>query len=144
VLQQLLDGVQPPLALVPMTTDGDAARVWLTEHLDAGIEGVVAKRLDHAYSPGKRAWSKIRGRVSAEAVVGEVLGPIGSGVALVLGRRRPPAGGWPHQHHPARCAGRARGAAAAGRSVAPLAVDARAVQVRRCRPGGISTAAAGL
>jgi hypothetical protein len=33
-----------------------AAQVWLSAHLEAGIEGVVAKRLDHAYSPGKRAW----------------------------------------------------------------------------------------
>jgi ATP-dependent DNA ligase len=86
VLQQLLEGVRPPLALVPMTTDGDAARVWLTEHLDAGIEGVVAKRLDHAYLPRRRAWSKIRGRTSAEAIVGGVLGPISAPVALVLGR----------------------------------------------------------
>jgi hypothetical protein len=68
-----------------MTTDGQAARVWLTEHLEAGVEGVVAKRLDHAYSP-KRAWRKVRTRTSAEAVVGGVLGPIAAPVALVLGR----------------------------------------------------------
>jgi ATP-dependent DNA ligase len=86
VLEQLLDDARPPLAIVPMTTDGEAARVWLTEHLAAGVEGVVAKRLDHAYLPGRRAWSKIRGHASVEAVVGGVLGPIAAPVALVLGR----------------------------------------------------------
>jgi ATP-dependent DNA ligase len=87
VLERLLDGARPPLAIVPMTTDGAAAHVWLNAHLEEGIEGVVAKRLDHAYSPAKRAWSKVRGRYTAEAVVGGVLGPISAPVALVVGRR---------------------------------------------------------
>jgi hypothetical protein len=87
VLERLFDGARPPLAIVPMTTNGAAAQVWLSDHLEAGIEGVVAKRLDHAYSPGKRAWSKVRGRRTAEAVVGGVLGPISGPVALVVGRR---------------------------------------------------------
>jgi ATP-dependent DNA ligase len=88
VLQRLLDGVGPPLALVPMTTDGAAARAWLTEHLDAGIEGVVAKRLDQPYRP-RSSWRKVRVRTSAEAVVGGVLGPITAPVALVLGHPDP-------------------------------------------------------
>src|ERR1700754_2611507 len=85
LLLQLRADVRPPLGVVPMTTDSQAARVWLTEHLEAGVEGVVAKRLDHAYSP-KRAWRKVRARTSAEAVVGGVLGPMTAPVALVLGR----------------------------------------------------------
>lgn len=87
VLQQLLDGARPPLAVVPMTTDGTAARAWLTGHLTAGIEGVVAKRLDHGYLPTRRAWRKVKARTSAEAVVGGVLGPLQTPVSLVLGRR---------------------------------------------------------
>ncbi|MHA6631836.1 ATP-dependent DNA ligase [Pseudonocardia sichuanensis] len=86
VLEQLLDGVRPPLAVMPMTTDGAAARAWLTEHLEAGIEGVVAKRLNQSYLP-THAWRKVRTRSSAEAIVGGVLGPISAPVALVLGRR---------------------------------------------------------
>jgi ATP-dependent DNA ligase len=39
-----------------MTTDPDAAQAWLTEHPDAGIEGVVAKRTDHAYLPERHRW----------------------------------------------------------------------------------------
>lgn len=85
VLQRLLDGVAPPLALVPMTTDATAARVWLTGHLDAGIEGVVAKRLSQPYRP-RSTWRKVRGYASTEAVVGGVLGPVSAPVALVLGR----------------------------------------------------------
>ncbi|WP_425566922.1 hypothetical protein [Pseudonocardia yunnanensis] len=87
LLLQLLDDAAPPLAVVPMTTDGQAARAWLTGHLDAGIEGVVAKRLDHGYLPARRAWRKVKTRTSAEAVVGGVLGPLTTPVALVLGRR---------------------------------------------------------
>jgi ATP-dependent DNA ligase len=33
VLEQLLDGARSPLAIVPMTTDGAAAQVWLSDHL---------------------------------------------------------------------------------------------------------------
>ncbi|GAA3061893.1 ATP-dependent DNA ligase [Pseudonocardia yunnanensis] len=87
LLLQLLDDAVPPLAVAPMTTDGHAARAWLTGHLDAGIEGVVAKRLDHGYLPSRRAWRKIKIRTSAEAVVGGALGPLNTPVALVLGRR---------------------------------------------------------
>jgi ATP-dependent DNA ligase len=86
LLLQLLEDAAPPLAVVPMTTDGEAARAWLTGHLDAGIEGVVAKRLDHGYLPARRAWRKVKTRTSAEAVVGGVLGPLTTPVALVLGR----------------------------------------------------------
>jgi ATP-dependent DNA ligase len=85
VLQRLLDGVALPLALVPMTTDATAARVWLTGHLDAGIEGVVAKRLNQPYRP-RSTWRKVRAYTSTEAIVGGVLGPISAPVALVLGR----------------------------------------------------------
>jgi ATP-dependent DNA ligase len=86
LLLQLLDDAAPPLAVVPMTTDAEAAHAWLTGHLDAGIEGVVAKRLDHGYLPQRRAWRKVKTRTSTEAVVGGVLGPLSTPVALVLGR----------------------------------------------------------
>jgi hypothetical protein len=37
----LLAGVAPPLALMPMTTSEAGAQTWLTDHGLAGIEGVV-------------------------------------------------------------------------------------------------------
>jgi ATP-dependent DNA ligase len=55
-LVDLLGDAPLPLAVVPMTTDPEAAQAWLTEHTDAGIEGVVAKRTDHAYLPHRHVW----------------------------------------------------------------------------------------
>jgi ATP-dependent DNA ligase len=52
---------------MPATTDPAVARAWLTHHSAAGIEGVVAKRLDQPYRAGGRTWRKIRTRHTAEA-----------------------------------------------------------------------------
>jgi ATP-dependent DNA ligase len=85
-LLDLLAGASPPLATIPMTTDATAARVWLSDHLTAGVEGVVAKRLDHAYLPHLRSWKKVRARSAVDAVVVAVVGPPAAPAALVLGR----------------------------------------------------------
>jgi ATP-dependent DNA ligase len=71
---------------MPATTDPAVARAWLTNHSAAGIEGVVAKRLDQPYRPGGRTWRKIRTRHTTEAVVGGVLGSIDRPEALIVGR----------------------------------------------------------
>lgn len=52
----------------------------------AGVEGVVAKRLAHGYRPKGRTWSKIRTPMTAEAIVGGVLGSLEHPEALILGR----------------------------------------------------------
>jgi ATP dependent DNA ligase domain len=44
------------LTLMPMTTDAAAAQLWMVDHCAAGIEGVVAERLNQAYRPGDRTW----------------------------------------------------------------------------------------
>jgi ATP-dependent DNA ligase len=44
----------------------EAAHAWLMEHTDAGIERVVAKRLDQAYRPGMALWSKVKTQLNAE------------------------------------------------------------------------------
>jgi ATP-dependent DNA ligase len=87
LLEDLL-GRQLPhgLVLMPATTDPAVARAWLTQHSAAGIEGVVAKRRDQPYRAGGRTWRKIRTRLTAEAVVGGVLGSIARPEALILGR----------------------------------------------------------
>jgi ATP-dependent DNA ligase len=61
--------------LTPVTTDLTVARSWMLGHGATGIEGVVAKRLNQPYRPGVRAWHKLRTRLTAEAVVGGVIGP---------------------------------------------------------------------
>jgi len=51
-----------------------------------GIEGVVAKRVDQPYRPGVRGWQKLRSRLTAEAVVGGVIGRVAAPQVLLLGR----------------------------------------------------------
>jgi ATP-dependent DNA ligase len=89
-LEKLL-GRQLPrgLVLVPMSTDPAVARIWLHSHSDAGIEGVVAKRLDLPYRSKSGTWQKVRTRRTAEAIVGGVLGTLSQPDALVLGRPDP-------------------------------------------------------
>jgi ATP-dependent DNA ligase len=75
--------------LTPSTTDPAVAHSWLRNHgsvSSAGIEGVVAKRLDQPYRPGVRGWQKLRSRLTAEAVVGGVIGPLDAPRVLLLGR----------------------------------------------------------
>ena len=87
-LEKLLDRHLPDrVTLMPMTTDLVAAQVWMVDHCAAGIEGVVAKRLDHPYRPGGRTWRKVRTRTTAEAVVGGVLGPVVQPDVLIVGCR---------------------------------------------------------
>jgi ATP-dependent DNA ligase len=85
-LEDLL-GRQVPhgLVLMPASSDPAVAQLWLINHSAAGIEGVVAKRCSHSYRPGKTTWHKVRTRVTAEAVVGGVLGSIKHPEALVVG-----------------------------------------------------------
>lgn len=73
------------LVLVPMATEAAVARGWLRNHSPAGIEGVVAKRINQTYRSGKTGWQKIRCRNTAEAIVGGVIGSVAAPEALVLG-----------------------------------------------------------
>jgi ATP-dependent DNA ligase len=79
-------GLPDGLVLTPATTDAAVARSWMLGHAHTGIEGVVAKRLDQPYRPGRRVWQKLRTRVTAEAVVGGVTGRVEAPQDLVLGR----------------------------------------------------------
>jgi ATP-dependent DNA ligase len=86
LLEDLLGRQLPQeLVLMPMSTDPRVAQGWLREHSDAGVEGVVAKRMDQSYRAGGRTWRKLRTRLSAEAVVGGVLGPLSAPHALIVG-----------------------------------------------------------
>lgn len=86
-LEELL-GAWLPHGLVLMPTSGEATvgRLWMRQHTDSGVEGVVAKRVDQTYRAGARAWRKVKTRLTAEAVVGGVLGTLAEPDALVVGR----------------------------------------------------------
>ena len=75
--------------LTPTTTDPAVAHTWLAGHTTSGIEGVVAKRVDQPYRSGVRGWQKLRTRLTAEAVIAGVLGPLHTPRVLLLGRPDP-------------------------------------------------------
>ncbi len=54
-LERALAGARPPIHLTPATTDRATAADWFRRFEGAGLDGVVAKRLDAPYQPGKRA-----------------------------------------------------------------------------------------
>ncbi len=81
--ERLLEVVAEPVQLTPMTTDPAEAEPWLEDR-----EGVIAKRQDAPYEPGKRVgMSKIKRIRTIDAVVmgwrpGKEEGTVGS---LILG-----------------------------------------------------------
>ena len=68
-LEELLETVEPPLYLTPVTRDRAVALDWLERFEGAGLDGVVAKREDAVYQPGKRAMIKVKHVRTADCVV---------------------------------------------------------------------------
>lgn len=68
-MEELLASIVPPVYLTPATTDLKTAREWFEQFEGAGLDGVVAKRLDGAYQPGLRAMAKIKHLRTADCVV---------------------------------------------------------------------------
>jgi ATP-dependent DNA ligase len=68
-LEAALRGVNAPIHLTPATTDRAMAADWFDRFEGAGLDGVVAKRLDGTYQPGKRAMLKIKHQRTADCVV---------------------------------------------------------------------------
>jgi len=78
---QRLPDLHPCLQLILQTSDPDLATEWLGDlH---GLEGVVAKRADGRYKPGRRESIKVKRRRTADCVVVGVAGDE-SAPALVL------------------------------------------------------------
>jgi ATP-dependent DNA ligase len=68
-LERLLGQVKPPVYLTPVTREREVAVDWLARFEGAGLDGVVAKRADAPYQPGKRAMFKIKHSRTADCVV---------------------------------------------------------------------------
>ncbi|MBC7106573.1 MAG: ATP-dependent DNA ligase [Firmicutes bacterium] len=89
----LLASVRPgPHLAVPEGAGGEEGEAYFAAAVKAGLEGVVAKRLDGPYLPGRRSplWRKIRAVKGADAVIcgfepGSGGRPLGS---LILGAYR--------------------------------------------------------
>ncbi|WP_312866378.1 ATP-dependent DNA ligase [Streptomyces boluensis] len=90
LLLDVLADVGPPLQPVPATNDPALAMRWYEAFQVQNIEGVVAKRAEGAYRPG-RSWHKLRHSetVDAEAVgyTGNATHPRTAVVRLPDGRR---------------------------------------------------------
>ena len=68
-LDAVLGGARPPIHRSPSTLDRATAADWFDRFEGAGLDGVVAKRLDGVYQPGKRAMLKIKHQRTADCVV---------------------------------------------------------------------------
>jgi ATP-dependent DNA ligase len=68
-LETVLASVEPPVHLTPATRDQAMAADWFDRFEGAGLDGVVAKRGDAPYQPGKRAMLKIKHQRTADCVV---------------------------------------------------------------------------
>jgi ATP-dependent DNA ligase len=68
-LEDAFAHVAPPVHLTPATGDRALAADWFDRFEGAGLDGVVAKRLDAPYQPGKRAMLKIKHQRTADCVV---------------------------------------------------------------------------
>ena len=68
-LEALLANAGPPIYLTPATTDRQLAGRWFERFEGAGLDGVVAKRLDEPYRPGQRVMLKVKHQRTADCVV---------------------------------------------------------------------------
>jgi ATP-dependent DNA ligase len=88
LLEQALADAAPPVHVTPITRDETVARAWFERFEGAGLDGLIAKRAELAYEPGKRVMTKIKHVRTADCVVAgyrvhkTVPGAIGS---LLLG-----------------------------------------------------------
>jgi ATP-dependent DNA ligase len=68
-LERALAHAAPPIHVTPITRDEQVARAWFERFEGAGLDGVIAKRSDLAYEPGKRVMTKIKHVRTADCVL---------------------------------------------------------------------------
>ena len=59
----------PSIHVTPATTDHTVAAQWFEQFEGAGLDGLIAKKLDLRYQPDKRVMSKIKHERTADCVV---------------------------------------------------------------------------
>jgi ATP-dependent DNA ligase len=68
-LEKVLGGAPPPVHLSPATRDRALAQDWFHRFEGAGLDGVMAKRLDSPYRAGERTMVKVKHTRTADCVV---------------------------------------------------------------------------
>jgi ATP-dependent DNA ligase len=68
-LETLFEEADGEVRLSPATLDRDLAEDWFRRFEGAGLDGVMAKRLDEPYKPGERTMIKVKHRRTADCVV---------------------------------------------------------------------------
>ena len=84
---RLIDVVEagPSVFVTPASTDAAVANDWFTTFEGAGLDGIVAKRLDDPYQPDKRALVKVKHQRTADcALAGYRIHKDGQGVGSML------------------------------------------------------------
>ena len=69
LLERVLGRATPPVHLSPATRDRVLAEDWFRRFEGAGLDGVMAKRLDAPYRPGERTMLKVKHVRTADCVV---------------------------------------------------------------------------
>ena len=69
LLERMLPDAAPPIFLTPATEERALAADWFERFEGAGLDGVVAKKLDGRYEPDKRTMLKIKHARTADCVV---------------------------------------------------------------------------
>ena len=69
LLCEVMGNVEPPLYVSPATHDRAIAEDWFTRFEGAGLDGVVAKRLDTTYRENERVHLKVKHDRTADCVV---------------------------------------------------------------------------
>lgn len=69
MLEQVLGQATAPVYLTAQTTDPDTARRWFSEFEGAGLDGVIARKLQDGYEPGKRIMAKYKHQRTADCVL---------------------------------------------------------------------------
>jgi ATP-dependent DNA ligase len=60
----------PQVFVTPQTADVQVARGWFHDFEGAGCDGIIARRVELPYSPGKRVMVKVKHHRTADCVVG--------------------------------------------------------------------------
>jgi ATP-dependent DNA ligase len=69
-LEAAVRGMEAPVFLTPATADHALAQDWFERFEGAGLDGVIAKRVEEPYKPGARGWLKIKHLRTVDCVVG--------------------------------------------------------------------------